>query len=304
MNEMQLRPVHGLITQRSPGVGKVYYVHNGGNAGNEGTDPEFPLSTIALALAKVRANKNDYIFVLDHWTEAGPIVVSKEACHIIGTGPDNGIRIVLQAATDVSIFQVNGSALYAEIAGFNLGGGGTGAGIILNNSAAPWIHHNMFGHHYTSDTPLYGIFQMGGGDCTESLIEDNIFFGDGKSNGTIKSNGICLELGADSHWENMIIRRNSFLGLIGATRAGAILLDGLLGGQILDNVFHTVDDADGCAINLLDACKHAIIEGNRASHGRSNVENTYNCYRDLNAVDDNGWGQNTYNGIQREPIAV
>ena len=303
MNEMQMRPVHGLITQRSPGVGKVFYVHNGGNAGNEGTDPEFPLSTIALALAKVRANKNDYVFVLDHWTEAGPISVMKEACHIIGTGPDHALRTVLQAATDVAIFRLGSSATYAEIAGFNLGGGNAAPGIDIANCSAPWIHHCDFGHPYTGDTPLYGI-QATGANSPEISIEDCKFYGDGKSDGAITSNGIRLELGADVSFANSIIRRNLFSGLVGADSAGAIAIDGALGIWILDNLFHVVDDIDGCGINILADSLNLVVDGNRAFHGRSNVENTFNPFRDLNAVDDNGWGSNYYNGILREPMTV
>jgi len=304
MNEMQLRPVHELFTQRSPGVGKVFYVHNGGDAGNEGTDPEFPISTIALALAKCRVNKNDYIFVLDHWNEAAPITVNKEAVHIIGTGPDHAYRTVLQAATDAAIFDLRSSAPYAEIAGFSLGGGATAPGIAITNCNAPWIHHNNFGHPYAGDTPLYGIFFDTGADSPEVVIEDCKFFGDGKGNGTISSNGIRAERGADVSFANSIIRRNLFSGCVGADSAGAIALDGVLSMFILDNLFHVTDGANGDAINILADSLNCVIDGNRAFHGRSAIENTYNAFRDLNDVDDNGWGFNTYNGVLREPMTV
>jgi len=288
------------------GTGVVYYVWNQGSDDEGGLDPDNPLATIQAAIDKCRANKNDYIYVLDHWAEANlPIEVNKEHVHIIAVGTE-GLRTVLTAGdTDACIFDISGSGLYAEIAGFNLGGGNSKPCIGLNVSCGVWIHHNRLGHPYGADTPLYGIGDTGAGNNTESLIEDNIFYGDNIGGGTITSNGICLEKGATaSKWDRSIIRRNTFLGLVGATRAGAILLDGATGVNILDNKFHVPDTAHGDAINLIDVCNGCLIDGNRAAHGRSTIENTYNPFRDLNTVDRNAWGDNRYNGVQRDPIAT
>ena len=306
MTMMEMRPTHERVLQRPSNIGKVFYVHNGGNAGSEGTDPNFPLSTITLALAQCRANKNDYVFVLDHWTEAGPILVEKEHVHIIGTGPDHGVRTILQAATDVSIFSIDSTAAYSEIAGFSLGGGATGSGILMQNSAGVWIHHNMFGHSFCGDTPLYGISSTGANSPANCLIEDNIFYGDGKSDGTISSNGFYVASGAGpTGSNNTIIRRNMFLGLVGASLAGAILLDGALGVQILNNMFHVTDAADGDAINLIDVCQHCVIMDNRAAHGTGvGAGNNINPYRDLNTNTLNGWAWNSYNNAFVEPVGV
>jgi len=292
--------LEGMWRHIGLGDGHVYYVWNGGDDDESGIDPDHPLATILHALELCEANKNDYVFVLDHWNETTPIVLAKEYTHIIALGVE-GLRTCLTAgAVNAPIFEIQAAALYAEICGFNLGGGNSYPSIGLNVSVGAWIHHNRFGHHYLGDTPLYGIGDIGAGDDTESLIEDNIFYGDGKSNGTITSNGICLEKGATGvNWENMIIRRNLFLGLIGATRAGAILLDGAQGVQI-----HVTDVADGDAINLIDVCTGCLVEGNKAVHGMSAINNTKNPFRDLNTNTLNGWANNTYNGVQREPIGA
>lgn len=308
MDLMEMRPVHESVIQRPTGVGKVFYVHNGGDSGNEGTDPNYPLSTLLLALGKCTTNKNDYIFVLDHWTEAVPIVVSKEHVHIIGTGPGHGIRTVIQVATDAtdgSVFQVGNNVGYVEIAGFSLGGGNAAAGIDLYNCYGTWIHNCMFGHSYAQDTPLYGITSTLGNPAA-CLIEDNIFMGDGKSDGKITSNGIQIERGSTAAIAvNTIIRRNLFLGLDGATRYGAILLDGAKGVQILDNIFHVTDTQNGDAITLIDVCEHCLVIGNKAAHGMGvGSGNDINPYRDLNTNTVNGWAWNSYNNAYVEPIGT
>lgn len=287
-------------------AGKVYYVWNSGSDDESGIDPDNPLATIQAAIDLCRANYNDYVYVMDHWAEASlPIEVNKEHIHIIACGVQ-GLRTCLTAGSqDKSIFDISGVALYAEIAGFNLGGGNSKPCIGLNNSAGVWIHHNRFGHPYVQDTPLYGIGDIGAGNNTESLIEDNIFYGDGVGGGTITSNGICLEKGATAaKWDRTIIRRNLFLGLVGATRAGAILLDGAKGVNILGNTFHITDAGDGDAINLIDVCRYCLIDENKALRGMVAVNNTYNPFRDLNVNTYNAWGNNTLNGVRREPIGT
>ena len=307
MDLMEMRVNHERALQRPAGVGKVFYVHNGGDAGNEGTDPDFPMTTIALALAQCRANKNDYVFVLENYSETVPIAIATEHTHIIGTGPAHGVRLVLTAPTDASIFSVGNLGMYSEIAGFNLGGGNSGAGVdLLQDTVGVWIHHNLFGHPYPGDTPLNGIMSSTGSGLNNILIEDNAFYGDGGGtfgNGTITSNGIQVEIGATAAaFAESIIRRNVFFGLVGVTRQGAVLLDGAEGVVIRDNVFHVVDGADGEAVNLIDICRYCTIIDNLAVKGMLSNAYTYNPYRDLNTNTFNGWARNYKGNAIVEPV--
>ena len=291
--------------QGSYGKGDQYWVDGfNGSATASGLSPDEPLDTIEGAIAKCSSDNDDYIWVMQGYQEGETINVDKSLVHIIAYGSPFATFMAQNVATDIHVWRVESTGNHAEITGFAIGGGSTKAGIFLADSYSVWIHHNSFGHAYAGDTPLYGIQAWNSGNPANCLIEYNIFFGDGKSDGKITSNGIYVEQAGSNSFSNSIIRNNTFLGLIGASDAGAIVTDQVRGLQIIDNLFHNTDAADGDAINLLSVSQHCLIEGNRTSHGMLAAGNTYNPYRDLNTNTLNGWGNNTLNGVLIEPVGV
>ena len=290
----------------SPGNGNTYFVDGiSGNDNYKGEYPSSPLKTIDAALAKCTTENDDYVFVMDCWSAGEPIEVDISLVHIIGVNSPHAPWACLNAGADTAIFTASSTGNSCEIAGFNIGGGDAHAGIEMGNCIGMWIHHNAFGHPYSGDTPLYGIWNGGTYNPAYCLIEDNRFYGDGKSDGTITGSGIRVNGGGNYLMVNGIIRRNSFLGLIGATNAGAIDLDRVQGAEISDNYFHVTDAADGDAINLLGQCRHNLIMNNKAAHGMGVASgNNITPYRDLAANTLNGWAWNSYNNAYIEPVGV
>lgn len=300
--------VVGLNTSGEKFGGNVFYVDGiDGADGYDGKDPNYPKATVDSALGACTADNNDYIFVIDHWQEGATITVDKTCVHIIGMGSPQAPWVCLNVATDLHIFTLGATGNMVEIAGFNMGGGSTKSGINMVNCTGIWVHNNAFGHEYASDTPLYGMYVLNQNPSL-ALIEDNIFFGDqATGKGTITSNGIYQNyVGDAAGFVNSIIRRNVFMGLTGASDAGAIRLDGAGGVQILDNTFMTPDAASGEAINLLATvgCGGCIIAGNRAGNGMLNAGYNYNPYRDLNANTDNAWSMNYRGNSVIEPVGA
>jgi len=288
------------------GNGDTFYVDGisgSDGAANGGNLPTSPLLTIDRALELATTEHDDYIFVMDCWSSGEPIEVDKSLVHIIALNNPQAPWAALNAGADTAIFTASSAGNSSEISGFNIGGGNSHAGIETTNCIGLWIHHNAFGHPFSSDTPLYGIWNGVAGNPAYCLIEDNRFYGDGKSDGDITSNGIYIH-GSLYTMVNGIIRRNVFLGLVGATNAGAIYLSAVQGAEVSDNIFHFTDAANGDAINLGSTTRHCIIEGNRASHGMLNAGNTYNPYRDLATNTLNGWGLNYRNNSVMEPVGV
>jgi hypothetical protein len=82
--------------------------------GNDGTDPQTPLATIAGALAKVTAGRGDVIYVGPGHTEsiatAGGLTINKAGVSIIGTGLGDGrssLTFITNAAASVLISAAN-----------------------------------------------------------------------------------------------------------------------------------------------------------------------------------------------------
>lgn len=289
----------------SPYQGNTFYVDgNAGSDGNNGRYASAPLATITAAIALCTDAHDDYIFIMDCWQEGATIDISKSNIHLIAMSHPYATWVCLNVATDIDIMQVSSGGHNAEIAGFVFGGGLTAAGIYLMDSLGVWIHHNTFGHAYAGDTPLYGIESYTYGNPAACLIEDNIFMGDGASDGKISSNGIYINQGGSSSFTNSIIRRNTFMGLIGASLAGAILLDQVAGVQVLDNYFLTTDYANGDAINILATSAGCLVMRNHAAKGFLSNGYTYNPFRDLNANTSNAWGLNYQGNAIVEPVGV
>lgn len=273
-------------------LGKVFYVDSYGpevSDSHEGTDPNRPLLTIATALGKCTAGQNDYIIVLDAWSEdTEPIVVNKARTHIIGinTGP-MAQWVVVTPSSDTAVFQIPTAGQHCEIAGFNIGGGESRGGIQTQTSPfGVWIHHNVFGHEYPGgNTPLYGIeSDTSPTGMVHSLIEDNFFYGDEAGFGKI--DGIAVIMYG---CKGLVLRRNFFIGL---TAINVQITDAVQ-AIIVDNQFALDGNTTGRAITLV-GCDGCWINGNSAGNAKSVMSNI--PWADNSA--NNHWG---INPVQKIP---
>ena len=284
-----LRPVPFDTERRPKGLGRVFYVNTYGtnvNDSNAGTDPDQPLQKIETAIAKCTAGKNDYIFVQDVWdADTMPITINKAAVHIVGLSHSPlPIFATVAVGGDTPSFEIGGAGHHVEIAGFALGGGGSGGAIefLTGGSYGQWIHDNLFGSvHPGAETPLYGIeYNVGGGDY--SVIEDNVFLGDGMNSGLIDGIAILLKAGMG------IIRRNTFRN-ISAVNISYVSGQGF---EICNNKFSLNADTTGLAITLSAAILDAYVHDNDAQFGDTDAMGNV-PYSDGAAGDANNWARNT-----------
>jgi len=86
-----------------------WQVNPNANDLNDGTDPNFPLATLAAAYAKCTANQNDVVFIIGGplaYNPTAPLVWDKAYTHIVGMSADltvgQRVRIVNTAANDLA----------------------------------------------------------------------------------------------------------------------------------------------------------------------------------------------------------
>jgi len=295
-------------------IGRVYHINTGGAVfpgkdANSGLEYEHPMLTIKAALARCVAGRNDYILIHDYWRPTGedwPIVHNKNKVHICGVAQRGLPYPAIHPEDDVDAFQLGSSGQYGSIEYLTIGGGATAAGIEIGASGQVdgfHIAECIFGHRWFG-TPLNGIRQQAadtrGGNG--NVIERCHFLGDWQGKGTISGNAIdMLVTGAlDRCFYQLQILENWFHGIQGV----AINLSRDNGGEVLDNQFVVPDAANGEAISLLANSLGTMVRGNRAMSGQSAVANTYNPFRDLATAGNNHWGDNSYNGVLREPMTV
>ena len=282
---------------RVPSQGKIFFVNASGDDNNPGNKPECPVKKIATAIGLCTAGNNDYIFILDAWTEdVEPIVVGKTHVHIIGIDNPQNPWITLNASADTWIMQITTTGGDAEIAGISFGGGSTYGGLIVNAPTGVWVHDCAFGHQYAGDTPAYGIKSDGSTNPADMLIENCRFWGNGNSaQGTITADGIHIESSGNT-FINSIVRNNIFMGIPGI----AITLEMVQGAMVLDNKFMLDADTAGAAITLAANCNGVYVDGNRANFGRNDAMGN-NPFVDATGDDSNTWGLNYKGGASVYP---
>jgi len=162
-----------------PGKGSVYYVNGGSdgptNNNGDGKTASTPKQTIKAALALCTSNYNDVIYVLNYGSNARavedwPIVVAKDQVHIIGVGTKpNKWATVTATGSNKSAFDIQ--AFRVEIAGLEIGGTGTGAGIAFTVAGGHgcYIHDCWFG---MSDGVGANGVKVSSGDAPRIWIED------------------------------------------------------------------------------------------------------------------------------------
>jgi len=275
----------GLTTGFPIGNGRVFWVDGlAGNDGNSGTRPDDPFATITFALTQCVADRNDYIFVLDHWQEVVAINITR--VHIIGLSnylrPNSNHSFVqMNAAADTAIFTVTALSNNCEIAGFSFGGGATHAGI-ENAGGTPMglhIHDCVFGHSFAGGTPQDGIRISV--NATNIRIEHCVFLGAPGGKGTITRDGIRWLCGGDPL--NGDIENNTFNALPGIGVNFAQVAAATGGIVIKDNIFACESDKQGAAITMEATTRGFIVTGNKALYGQVTAGMINNPYLD-NAI--------------------
>lgn len=311
MSETMEKQIQQLISYRGHHGGSIFWVNTSGNRGsddanNPGLHWKTPLLTIARAHTLCTTGQNDYVIVIDAWSEdTEPIQITKDQVHIIGVGALNSFFglpkmgeewVKVSPGADTAVFEFTGD--YCELAGFDIGGGATANGCVdLSQPIGMWIHHNRFGSAQVGGTPLNGIYLSQ--SCHGVLIEDNVFLGTGNGTlGTITGNGIlCSETEAVS-WDHGIAQRNLFAGIPDV----AIQLRLAHGTFILDNVIGCDADTEGSAITLEVAgggCRGCVINGNHANYGDTAMGAS--PFLDQCAAGDNSWITNYRAGLTIMP---
>ena len=280
------------VVSRPIGLGRVFYVRMGASNNNNGIDPSTPFETITYAIGQCQAGRNDYIIVLDAWSEATPIIINKHRVHVIGFGCDGMPWVTLtEDGDDDNIFEVG--ADFVEIAGFDLGGGGTSAGIA--NLGVTWdmiyIHHCNFGSEYCGDTPLYGIL-VGNGAKTWK-IDSCKFMGTGIGGGNLTSSGIHVDVGLNHQISNCLF--------VGCVSASAAINADATALSILNNDFVLSTDAAGGAITLVVTSVRCLVSNNRAAFGEAQAA-LANPYVDASlGADANAWVANYWSEALTPP---
>ena len=296
---VEFMPNMGTLLSRPQAIGRVFFVHlfTGLNT-NNGIDPSSPFQTITYALSQCVAGRNDYIIVLDAWQgePAYPIDVNVSWVHIIGLDFGNGGPIWMSPTGDTALFTV-GNAEYFEIAGFNMGGGGTHGVIEGDPPVAPAqgrgiIHHCRFGWDIAAQD---GIRVLGTKDLCIMDIHDNLF------GGLLTRDGIRL----DGTSTRSLLHHNLFRDIPGigihCQMAGSDI------GAIQWNYFKTPKGgAVGAAITMLLDVGNALITDNRATEDAENPGNS--PYKDFSTgvvgTTLNAWAANYSGNVLVYPTVV
>lgn len=273
----------------NPLGGRTFYVRNGGDDDNEGTDPQFPLATVAVAYGKVTTAMNDYIFVSNYYTATTSATsLAKADFHIIGLGTgsfDSGVHL---PGTSEASLTLATNCRDLELAGFSIGNDATAVCIDTTGQCSRiHIHHCALGWNYGATD---GIAFTAGGALLYPTIDHN-YFG-------YQTSGV----GISAYLNSGMIGHNIF-HCCGTN--GIYCTSGGFNVSIFENQFY--DDQDdtpglGWAIKLDANTYDYMVMHNFASETGDNTGNV--PYSDLTGSSDadmkNGWSMN-YHG---EAIAV
>ena len=296
------RAIYDLLSHQCPamwlgfpiGTGNVYWVDSiRGVVGNSGIRPDLAVPSITEALTLCAIENNDYIMVIEDWQEAATVTVNITRVHIIGLSNylrlnSNHSFVALNATGDFPIFTITNLSQNCEIAGFNMGGGATSAGIenITTATMGAHIHDCTFGHIFSGDTPQDGIrIEM---NATNIRIEHCTFLGTPTGKGTLTRDGIRWQAG---NVLNGTVINNQFIG-IPAVCFNGLNMGGDGGVTIQDNIFECID-AQGAAITLGVTVFGCLVVGNKAIYGPNTAAMVNNPYLDQTvAAPFNAWAGN------------
>ncbi len=260
--------------------GKVLFVDTrswgNGATGRDGTDPNYPLSTLTEAYGKCTSGNGDYIFVLDGYdNDTTTITIAKTNLHIIGLSNGNHAApfpwLLFNSGAASPFTLQGGNSANVEIAGFTLGGNASNACITTATGGSTELvygHIHHCGFAATGDAAFVaqdGILEAASTGLDYTLIEDCVF---GKQ---LTRDGIRFLNFYGGLIRNNIFRMTSYMGVRqlgtgGATtgtpdiignkffqktpaldKGSSIYITNSGGGFIDDN--HTAENADGACDN-------------------------------------------------------
>ena len=287
---------------KNPMGGKTYYVDcfesagppvkTKGNDNWEGTDPEFPLETLEAAYAKVNPRENDYIFVQNFWAldPVTPLNIQKSKLHIIGIGSgnfDNGNDIDGGATASLELEE---PCQDLELAGFNLGGNGAAAAIVLIGTVfRPHIHHCTIGNNYLCTD---GLQNGAGGSISKGTIAHCIF------GNQISAKGVNC-----TFWTGVIAHN-----LFRQPGSECISIPGSQWVYIFDNMFfkpYATALAAGWAVHLDANTSLCAVMNNVASEHAADAPAVAPWLDDTDAgagITDNGWAGNMVGNACTQPV--
>jgi hypothetical protein len=268
----------------------TFYVDSGHartNDGNDGTDPDNPLTTITHALTHTTTNANDFVIVrqFTNALETWPISMTTNRTHLISTFYRPGHGPEIRPVGDTAGIVVNADNV--EIAGFEIGAGAT-HGCIECGAASQWgadIHHNRFCFQWTGQD---GVRLGGAVDKPHWTIHDNLF------NDKLTRDGIRI----DQNMTRGLIYNNVFRRVAGVGINLVTLCTDIY--AIYDNEFNTLADAATggsifCNLNSVGC----MFYGNQSMHDMAAMGQV--PYRDLG---NNHWGLNYYGILAIMPVTV
>jgi len=289
---LQWMPSMGDPVIRPLAVGRVFFVdHFTGVDTNNGIDPGTPFKNIEEALANhCLAERNDYIILLNVWTEdeGYPVHVVISRVHIIGLDLPTPWGWQTLNGGGANVFSLE--AAYCEIAGMSFTSAAADGISVVTAGNYGWIHHCAF----AASGGLGLANGIAGADASvfaHGLIEDCYF--SNPAGNPITADGITGGFIATT------IRRNIFR----AVGAVCIDLSNVEHGAICDNYFYapiSAGEAVGWAISLLGVppCGGGPIINNHAVQTGDGTGS--NPYRDTSTpgvigTTMHGWGMN-YSG--------
>lgn len=279
----------GKLLTKGGMVGKVFYVDGtNGDDANAGTNPLYPLQTIAAGVTLCTTRKQDYIFVFESYTqETFPLVIDKRDIHLIGLTAGGFLpRPVLLDGNGEAAIKITATGHSLELSGFRLSStGGADPGILVDDTVVSWnchIHNCTFGVIIAAQD---GILISGSTADIQGWTIEDCYFGQLLSRDGIRANNTS----------NALIRNNIFRRYTGI---GVNIISSDQMGAVLNNVFQSDSTTAGFAINLGSLTNNGMIDGNRAMEdGAAPGNNPYVDASNASAASlNNAWGLN-YKGI-------
>jgi len=260
------------------GLGDVFYVDGvGGNNDNDGLSPATPKLTLTAGLALCTNDVNDTVLVLDYWQPAGetwPVSINKSKVNVVGvpSGSYNPWAAVAPPG-DTAAFSI--AADHVIIRSFYFQAGANHAGIEFSGGKVRMGIYDCF-----FATGKHGIWSAPGGVGFGLEIRNNFF---------------CQSLTA----QNIYINDDpAFIKIIDNVfdQPQDVAIEVVQGGapQIRNNVIACESNTAGRAITLGAAVTRAIVDGNHANFG--DTEMAASPYTDGAAAGINHWMLN-YKGI-------
>lgn len=270
---------------RNPHGGKAFFVNEtSGDNDHEGSDPQFPLKDLVTAYGKCADGKGDYIFSQYFSTlSAPPLLIAKRRLHIIGLGSGNfDSSNDLNGGNAAAALRLVAGGRDLELAGFNIGGDGTGYGIEVEAGETAYrchIHHCTIGNNFGVTDGIHAAEMS-------NMSIDHCLFGGAATGHHMDVSGSVMLIIAHNIFHNIAAGKKAIYLSLGA------VMDFILGNCFMSRVSLAL--ANGWAIDLPAGGYGSMIIGNRAADCGDDTGNEPYVDRSGTGVGDlaNGWSDN------------